>query len=378
MGILQDLQEEMKELEKDYSHDGYWYSISGVLTILVCGMLCGLRQVDDIHDWAKAGPTKAFLQKQFGISKSPCRAQFYNILACVDAEKFSQSFSRWMSTVLNGGTTGKTISIDGKTICGTGKLSKDGSVLHIASALVSEQNLVIGSMDCGTKTGEQEAFRELIELLDVNGSVIVADALHCSRKSAKTVIDNGAEYLFVVKNNTPRLREDIELYFRDGQAPSHQTVEKNGGRIEKRTAYASTDTGWLYGKEQWGKLSTIGAIHREFEKGGEKSSQWHYYISSAALSPQALLSHARLEWAVESMHWLLDVHFTEDKTRVWDMNVQKILNTTRKIALNMVRLFKTANLPERVPFTSVFKGNLFDTSELAKFLDFFSSRGKLD
>ena len=96
-----------------------------------------------------------------------------------------------MSTVLNCRATGKTISIEGKTICGTGKLNKDGSVLHIASALVSELNLVIGSIDCGAKTGEQAAFHELIELLDVNGSVIVADALHCSRKSAKTVLDNG-------------------------------------------------------------------------------------------------------------------------------------------------------------------------------------------
>ena len=118
------------------------------------------------------------------------------------------------------------------------------------------------------------------------------------------------------------------------------------------------------------------APYREFGKAGK--SRWHYYISSATLSPEALLSHARLEWAAESEHWLLDVHFTEDKTRVWDMNIQKILNTARKIPLNMVRLFKAANLPERVPLTSVFKGNLFDASELAKFLDFFSSGVKLD
>ena len=78
------------------------------------------------------------------------------------------------------------------------------------------------------------------------------------------------------------------------------------------------------------------------------------------------------------MHWLLDVHFTEDKTRVWDMKVQKVLNTTRKIALNMARLFKSANHPDMVPLTSVFKTNLFDTGQLARFLDFFRSTSKLD
>jgi len=76
------------------------------------------------------------------------------------------------------------------------------------------------------------------------------------------------------------------------------------------------------------------------------------------------------------MHWLLDV--TEDKTRVWDMNVQKALNTTRKIALNMAQLFKSANHPDRVPLTSVFKANLFDIAQLARFLDFFRSVPKLD
>jgi len=368
----------MRLLEEGAGHDGYWYRIGDVLTILVSGMLCGLQRIDDIHDWANAAPPRAFLEAQFGITRTPCRAQFYNILRCVDAEKFNRGFVRWMSTALNGSAQGKTVAIDGKTVCGTGKLTKDGSVLHIASALVSELNLVIGSLECGTKTGEQTAFRELLGLLDVSGSIVVADALHCSRKSAKAVTDAGADYLFVVKDNVPRLKEDIQLYIRGGEVPSHRTVEKNGGRIETRTAYASCEVGWLDGKETLPSISTIGAIHREFEKGAQKSSEWHYYVSSAAVSPEALLTHARLEWGVESMHWLLDVHFAEDKTRVWDMNVQKILNTTRKIALNMVRLYKSAKHPDRVPLTSVFKENLFDTCKFTRFLDFFRSTAKLD
>jgi len=134
----------------------------------------------------------------------------------VDAGKFNLGFSRWMATVLDGPPAGKTIAIDGKTVCGTGKLTKDGSVLHIAGTLVSELNLVIGSVGCGTKAGEKAAFRELIGLLDVSGTIVVADALHCSRKSAKAVVDAGGDYLFVVKDNCPRLREGIELYVRGG------------------------------------------------------------------------------------------------------------------------------------------------------------------
>jgi predicted transposase YbfD/YdcC len=118
-------------------------------------------------------------------------------------------------------------------------------------------------------------------------------------------------------------------------------------------------------------LSCIGAIHREFEKNEQKSSEWHYYISSAKLSPQELLTHARLEWGVEAMHWLLDVHFAEDKTAVWDMNVQKLLNTTRKIALNLARMFKAKNCSNATALSDLLKRNLFDTDHLYNFLSFF-------
>ena len=159
---------------------------------------------------------------------------------------------------------------------------------------------------------------------------------------------------------------------------SHTTTEKNGGRIETRTAYTCSEIESLKNKEKWANLSCVGAIHRKFEKNGNKSSEWHYYISSAVLTPEEMLTHARLEWGVESMHWLLDVHFAEDKTRVWDMNVQNVLNTIRKIALNLIRSYKNANCPQRFPLNSVMKQNLFDLHCLADFLDFFKEVGKLD
>jgi len=215
-------------------------------------------------------------------------------------------------------------------------------------------------------------------MLDVEGAVVVADALHCNPKSAKSVVNAGADYLFVVKDNQEALKEDIELYIKNEDVMFHRTKEKNGGRIETRTAYVCNDIGWLCQKDKWANLSCIGAIHREFEKSGQKSSEWHYYISSARLSAEKLLTHARMEWAVESMHWLLDVHFNEDKTRVWDMNVQKILNISRKIALNLIRMFRDANYNKRVPLTSVLKENLFDLNQFAAFLDYFRLLSKLD
>ena len=176
--------------------------------------------------------------------------------------------------------------------------------------------------------------------------------------------------MFVVKENQPTLHEEIELYFQDEETENHSHTEKNGGRIEKRTAYVSTDIEWLTGKKDWKNLTTIGAIHTEFIKGDKKSGEWHYYISSRKLTAQELLKHARLEWAVESMHWLLDVHFLEDKTKVWDMNVQQNLNIMRKIALNLARIYKDRYVP-RSSISGVLKRNLFNIANLAYFINNF-------
>jgi len=137
-----------------------------------------------------------------------------------------------------------------------------------------------------------------------------------------------------------------------------------------RTAYATCDIAWLDGREHYKNLSCIGAIHRQFEKAGQTSSEWHYYISSKTLTPEELLIHARLEWGVEAMHWLLDVHFSEDKTRVWNMNLQKNLNIMRKTVLNLAKVFKAHNC-HKSSLIGVLRRNLFDPKVFSDFLGFF-------
>ena len=370
MGILSKLQEAMQALEEESKHTGYWYSIHETLIILLCGLLCHQKTISEIHEWTESYPTRSFLADEFGITRIPCRAQFYNILGCINAERFNYYFTQWVQCLLPKTLSGKTIAIDGKTICSTDKLTEDGSILHIASAIVSEYGLVLGSQECGTKTGEITAFRELIKMLEIQGAIVVADALHCNQKSAQAVIDAGADYLFVIKDNVPKVKGDTELYIHEEPVETFTTTEKNGGRIEKRTAYVSWDIEWLDGREHYRDLSCIGAIHRQFEKGSHISSEWHYYISSKQLSAEELLIHARLEWGVEAMHWLLDVHFNEDKTRVWDMNLQKNLNIMRKTVLNLAKVYKAEKCPKS-SLVGVLRRNLFDFQVLADFLAFF-------
>ena len=140
-------------------------------------------------------------------------------------------------------------------------------------------------------------------------------------------------------------------------------TEKNRGRIEKRTGYVTNDISWLYGREEWEGLKSIGAIHTEFEEKGKKSSEWHYYISSKNLTAEEILHHARMEWGVESMHWLLDVHFEEDYCRIEDKTVQDNLSLLRKLGLNIVRRYKEKS-KSKLAFSKIMLDCLLDSSRL--------------
>jgi len=390
MGIFDELQKEMQQVDEMSGHNGYWYSVSHALIILVAGALCGIQTIKYIHQWAESEPTKQFLQEVFGINKIMSRAQFYNILAIVKADEFKRSFIRWMQKVLDSvmpdfGDTGsivagKTIAIDGKAVNSTDKLTEDGSVLNIVSAYVAEMKMTIGSHECMSKQGERAALRELLEMLEISGSIVVADALHCNKPTIEAIRGAEADYLLVVKDNARALKKGIEECLKEENVPSFTTKELNGGRIETRTAFATSTLGQLSDSKNWPNIVTAGAIHRQFEniKHGGVSDEWHFYISSAYLSPEQLSHHARMEWGVESMHWLLDVHFQEDKTAVRDMNVQKILNTVRKIALNLVRIYKDANHKPSASLKGIMAANLYDLAVFAEFVKFFCTVGKLE
>ena len=219
MGIFDELQEEMKFMNEESEHDGYWYKVSHVLTILVMGTLCGIKNASDIHKWAESKPTRQFLQEQFGIDKIMSRAQFYNILAVVKADKFKQCFIRWMKKVLDSvspssesgsAVEGKTVAIDGKTINSTSKLTEDGSILNIVSAHVAELKMTIGSHECMSKQRERATLRELIEMLELSGSVVAADALRCNKPTIEAIIKANADYVLVAKDNTPALKNAIQ------------------------------------------------------------------------------------------------------------------------------------------------------------------------
>jgi predicted transposase YbfD/YdcC len=355
------------DVETTKEHNGYFCSVGEALTVVILGSLCGLRNVSQISQWAATERVKGFLAERFSIERIPCYYWLLCLLALIKPTSLNQCLTRWVQSLLPDGMAAMTISFDGKTVCSTGKMDSYDSPLHIISAHLAELGITLAGLKTDGKSNEIPAVRELIGMLEVAGCIIVADAMHCQKETAALIVKKQADYVLNVKDNQPTLKNDLEEYVQDGglrkNMDTFTTREKNGGRIEVRTGFVTHDIDWLYGKDEWKNIACIGAINRQFTYKGETTDEWHYYISSRKLTAESLLKHVRLEWSVESMHWLLDVHFGEDYCRVVDESVQQVLNVVRKIALNCVKTYKRKS-KSKLPLSKIMFGCLLDCEKL--------------
>jgi predicted transposase YbfD/YdcC len=364
--------EYFKNIETTKEHNGYTFNVWRALLIVILGSLCGLENLSSIHHWAKNEKVKEFLWEKFDIIAIPSYYWFTSLLNLIKPESLNDCFIKWVQFLISEKNEGSTVSFDGKTVRSTGKMQKYENPLHIVSAQLANLGITIGQKAVESKSNEIPAVRDLIKLLDINGCMIVADALNCQTKTAKVIIEGGGDYLLNVKDNQEALKEDIEDYVQDtelrGTMDKASTVEINRDRIERRTAYTTEDIDWIEDKGKWEKLACIGAINRQFIIDDKKTNEWHYYISSRPLSAEELLKHARMEWSVESMHWLLDIHYNEDLCRVENRNVQENLNMARKIALNCIRNYKTKT-NSGLPFSKFFIDCMVDSKTILSILD---------
>jgi len=357
------IKEYFSEVALTRIYEPYFCSVEEAISIVIIGTFCGFRNLKQIQQWANHQKIKEILKEHFGIRNIPCYFWLTHLLKIIEPKSMNECFSRWVELFLPENMEGTTISFDGKTIRSTANMKCYESPLHIVSAQISELGLTFGQEPVSGKSNEIPATQRLIKMLKIKGCVVVADALNCQKATATAIIEQGADYLLSVKANHSNLKQDIEDFVQDeylrATMETASTLEKNRERIEKRTAFVSSNIDWLSFKNDWDCLYCIGAINTKFTTKTSTSNEWHYYISSKALTPEELLKHARAEWSVESMHWLLDVHFGEDNCRIQNENAQKVLNMIRKIAINSIRFFRDKTSSKR-PFSNIMLDCLID------------------
>jgi predicted transposase YbfD/YdcC len=319
-----------------------------VLLLVVCGTIASCDDFDDIAEWGEAHLSflRGLLPYHFGI---PC-ARWLNILMNrIDPQLFAACFMAWAHELRPNAPD--VVAFDGKTSRRTHDRSAGRAALHLVSAFATTERLVLGQEAVTDKSCEQEAIPELIGKLaasgTLDGAVVTIDAIACNPKIAANLIDAGANYVLAVKDNQPSLKAEIERFFADAPPASldvHRDIDKGHGRIEERRCAVSSDIGWLEGHRRFPgeyrfpKLAAVAMLEATVELKDRCHRERRYYIASAPLSAERFAHVVRGHWRIEnSLHWVLDVVFREDLSRLRKGNGAANMAVVRHFAVNLVR-----------------------------------------
>ena len=326
------------------------YELSDILFMLVCGMICGCTELERLVEFAEVRTD--FFKKHTSMERIPCLATLTNVLKMVNPERLELCLNGIIKNVFHKEIKTKTtkqICIDGKTICSTVDLKNYSNTIHIVTALLADTSISLGQKVIENKTNEIIAIRELIDMLDIKGAVITMDAMHCQKETVRKIRENKADYVVQLKLNQGNFYEDVVAMFderlvdinaKEGNYDTYQTIEKNGGRIEKRTCYVLEDVAYFTDYlAQWKGLDKIFAIKREVTEKGNTSTETSYYLTSKSAKAKELMEYTRKHWQIESFHWILDVNYGEDDSRVKNRNAQICLNIIRKAALGIIKTY---------------------------------------
>ena len=244
------------------------------------------------------------------------------------------------------------MAIDGKTVRGAARDGDGCGSLHLVNAWVQENSIALGQYATDVKSNEITAIPELLKLLSLKGAIVSMDAMGCQTKIAQAVRERGANYLFGLKGNQPSLQKEVLESFDDDTCRDlmasddafHESADKGQVRRELRRTWVLRDVDWLKKSDNWVDLKTLVLVESTRTLNGATTTERRAYISSLDASAERMAELTRARWSVQnSLHWVLDVTFGEDHTRVSKRNGAENLALIRKMALN---LLKQAVVPE--------------------------------
>lgn len=340
---------------EDPRGDNRSHLLLDIIVIAICAAICGADSWTDVELFGQAKEKwfKGFLELPHGI---PSHDTFGRVFSLLDAEQFQRRFVEWIAAVEER-TQGQVIALDGKQLRRSHDKAVGKKAIYMVSAWASENGLVLGQRKVDDQSNEVIAIPQLLDMLEVSGCIVTADAMGCQTAIAEKTIANGADYVLVVKENQGRLLETIQGLFDDPgemrwvDCDYYKTVDKGHGRIEVRECWSTSDPEYLEyiaSLADWKGLQSIALIQAERRIGLEKTVKRRYFISSLKSNAKHLLHAARTYWELENkVHWVLDIAFREDDSRVRKGNGAQNFAVLRHIALNLLRRESTAKISIR-------------------------------
>lgn len=319
------------------------HSLLDILVLTVCAVLCG---ADDWEAVEVFGETRLDWLRQYIPLKNgvPSHDTIGRVFGAMNSTAFQSCFTRWVSTVC-GSLVGQVVAIDGKTMRGSHDRRLGKNAIHLVSAFASEQGLTLGQVKTAEKSNEITAIPELIETLDLKGSIVTIDSMGCQTEIAKKLIEHEANYVLALKGNQGNLHEQVveffdtaeQLQYKAIEVKPYVTCEKDHGRIESRRVVALS-TKHLEQVGAWVGLKSMIMVESVREIGDKRTSERRFYISSLEPDSKQIGKAIRAHWGIENkLHWCLDVTFKEDACRTRIENAAENFNIIRKITMNLLR-----------------------------------------
>jgi len=323
------------------------YPLQEMLLVALCAIASDADDWVHVAEWGelKLDWLRRFLPFEGGIASHDT---FSRLFAMLDAERFGACFVAWMSQLCPT-LAGQSIAIDGKSVRG----SHDGGtgMVHLVSAWHNGMGVTLGQVRTAAKSNEITAIPELLDALDIAGATITMDAMGCQREIVQQIVERQGHYIIGLKNNQPTLAQAVEALFEPAlcasqtQLPQDIRLDKGHARLHQRRCVVQTDLSSLGGelRQAWAGLQSVAMVEstREVIQGRDKApatTEWRYYISSKVLDASEFNRQIQAHWQIEnSCHWVLDVSFDEDASRVRRHHGAENLALLRRISLNLIK-----------------------------------------
>lgn len=323
------------------------HALLEIMVIALCASICGADDWVEVELFgrSKEGWFRTFLALRHGI---PSHDTFGRVFARLDPEEFQRCFAAWVQAVAEV-TKGQVIAIDGKTARRSHDRGMGKQAIHMVNVWASANGLALGQTKVAEKSNEITAIPELLRMLDVSGCIVTIDAMGCQKEIAQEIVAGGADYVLAVKENQGRLYEDVRDLFTGAAAFDYEavpydafmTTTKGHGRLETRECRVITDPRILEYVEDrglWANLQSVAEVTGTRRIGEVVTVEARYYISSLPGNAKRLGEAVRSHWSIEnSLHWVLDIAFREDESRVRKEHGPENIAVLRQMTLNLLK-----------------------------------------
>jgi predicted transposase YbfD/YdcC len=321
--------------------------LGDIAVIAVCGIICGCDGPTAIHRWAKH--RESWLALHLALPNGiPSRDCIRRLLMALKPEAFQRCFQAWIADAIatDVDKSGRLVAIDGKTCRGSHDAAKGLGALHIVSAWASEEGIALGQVATDAKSNEITAIPQLLEQIELAGTLITIDAMGCQKDIVKQIVKGGGDCVIPVKDNQPKLMAAIQTFFLDHLERDledlryryHETLDDGHGRVDERSYYLAKLPRDFAPAKDWPWIKAIGySVRITRHADGTESDEVRYYLSSRYLSGKRFSEAVRGHWGIESMHWVLDVNFREDDNRTRERTMGNNLSWLRRFAVTLLK-----------------------------------------